>query len=149
MDAGMSKTEEKMRRIVNCVADAAGVDAHANLANVVEFVRQNNITSQQATRYVNIMDANSRIANVNDPANIEYTNMLNSFKIGEWYSSEQVDAILSKCFVRYKHVLGTTTKSRTMHLNTVFETESKKKSVSGAKVDGYMIVSRAKLPELK
>jgi hypothetical protein len=144
----MNKTEEKMRRIVNVVADVTGVDAHDNLSKVVEYVRQHSVTSQQATRYENIMKVNKAIETAGE-LHKEYNNMLNNFKIGEWYSTEQVETIMQDCWARYKHVFAGSTKKRTMYLNTVFDTESKKKSINGVKIDGYVILSRAMLPQLK
>jgi hypothetical protein len=141
--------ELSVRRVFDYIATAMDFDQDQTLDKIAGYLRKNNISEEAAMTMVKKSEALKALENKNSAFHEEYTELLNAFEIGTWYSHDDIREIFEK-LNNAKILCGSnqTTQTRTEVINRIFETTEKKMRQNGAPLPsrGLLIVRRAVLP---
>ena len=143
--------ELSVRRIFDYIATAMGFHHDQTLDKIAGYLRKNNISEEGALAMVKRSEALKAIDDKNHAFHEEYTELLNAFETGTWYSHDDIREIFEK-LNNAKILCGSdrTTQTCTEVINRVFETTEMKMRQNGAPLParGLLIVRRAVLPTL-
>ena len=146
---GFYDAELIVRRVFDYIATAMDFHPDQTLDKIAGYLRKNNISEEAAMAMVKKSEALKALDNKNSAFHEEYTELLNAFEMGAWYSHDDIREIFEK-LNNAKILCGSnrTTQTRTEVINRVFETAEKKMRQNGAPLPalGLRIVRRAALP---
>ena len=125
--------ELSVRRVFDYIATAMDFHHDQTLEKIAGYLRKNNISEEDAMAMVKKSEARKALENKNSAFHVEYTELLNAFEIGKWYSHGDIREIFEK-LNNAKILCGSnrTTQTRTEVINRVFETTGRKMRQNGA-----------------
>lgn len=149
-DMVLTQAEVKVRTIIKNVAEALKVCGFDNLAPVVEYIRENKITTVSRSEVLLAKTDNLDVLNGSTAMGVVYKKIVGAFSVGRFYSNAQIRSILWTTAGRELSILSCTNVNDTgvaRLMNSLFDMTKQTKKVNGEVEHGWMIESLADYPK--